>query len=501
MGSVKCRLAAFLLVACTAAGTYASGFEVSSVGVKGRAMSGAFRAIADDWTAAYYNPAGYAFIYDNQFGANAAFVHHRHELDPDMLWRSPGGTSAYESGVISDRELYNYHEILSNPSGGIVFRVPLWGESVIGFSIYQPFDYNLGWELFKVMPTYNSEVSLNTTQYLNNIDVVAFQVTFGREFVEDQLALGIGVQLLRADVLFNHVFLRENPIRQLDPQSPLVRRPADRIVQWSNNDGYGFGLGLTVGGLYQINEDLKLGVTARLPFEISIDGETYQDFIMPYNPTLLNNGDSGTAIVPGQVDYLFASGDVIVDTADFESDLSLPPSVGIGLAYNVTEKLTVALDAEYTFWSQFEGLQFVYSNHRGLTGPADTAALANDFFTAPMAQNVDWDNTGKVMLGMHYRHNDLLTMMLGGSADQSPARSSGIFSPQFNDTGDKYTVSGGLLFSLERWDLGIAGAYTMLPSEDSYEKVDLDGDGALDNMPGLYSGDTFETTLSVVHRF
>ncbi len=501
MGSVKCRLAAFLLVACTAAGTYASGFEVSSVGLKGRAMSGAFRAIADDWTAAYYNPAGYAFVYDNQFGANAAFVHHRHELDPDLVWRSPDGTSGYPSGVISDRELYNHHEILSNPSGGIAFRVPLWGESVIGFSIYQPFDYNIDWELFQVMPTYNSQVALDASQYLNNIDVVAFQLTFGREFIPDQLALGIGLQLLRADVLFNQVFLRDSPLRSVDPQSPLVQRPADKIVQWSNNDGYGFGFGLTVGGMYQLNEDLRLGITARLPFDITVDGETNQNFIMPYNPTLLATGDSGTAIVPGSVKYLFVAGDEIIDTADFESSLSLPPSIGFGLAYNVTEKLTVALDAEYTFWSQFEGLEFLYSNHTGLTGAADTAALANDFFTADMAQKVDWDNTGKLMLGLHYRHNDLLTLMAGGSADQSPARSSGLFSPHFNDTGDKYTVSGGVMFSFERWDLGVAGGYTILPSEDSYEQVDLDGDGALDNMPGLYSGETFETTLSVIHRF
>jgi len=501
MGSVKCRLAAFLLVACTAAGAFASGFETSAVGVKGRAMSGAFRAIADDWTAAYYNPAGYAFIYDNQFGANAAFVHHRHDLDPDLLWRGVGGEAEFESGVVSDRTLYNFHEILSNPSGGIAFRLPIWGESVLGFSIYQPFDYNVTWELFQMMPSYNDSIGVPGNQYVNNIDVVAFQVTFGREFIEDELAIGVGLQLLRADLLFNNLYLRDNPIKAVDPGSPLVRRPADKIIQWANNDGYGFGFGITVGGMYQINEDLKMGVTAKVPFDITVDGNANLSFIMPYNPTLINFDDTAGAFVPGQVSHLFASGANVVDTARFETDISLPPSFGIGFAYELGEKLTLALDAEYTLWSQFEGYEFAYTEHGGLTGPADTAALARDFFTADLAHKVEWDNAGKVSFGAMYDYSDLLTFMLGAGADQSPARNWGLWSPQFNDTGDKYTVSGGVQFSFERWDVGLAGSFTTMPTEEGTQRVDLDGDGELDNMPGVYGGETFETVLSVIHRF
>jgi len=501
MGSVKCRLAAFLLVATVASGAYAGGFGISAVGVKGRAMSGAFRAIADDWTAAYYNPAGYAFIYDNQIGANASFLHHRDELDADLVWRGVDGNQEYASGVVSDRTLYNFHEILSNPSGGIAFRLPIWGESVVGFSIYQPFDQNVSWELFQMMPTYNDSVTIPGNQYVNNLDVVAFQVTFGREFIPDELALGIGVQLLRADLIFNNVYLRENPIMAIDPNSPLVRRPGDRIVQWANNDGFGFGFGLTAGGLYRVNENLSIGVTASLPFDITIDGDATLSYIMPYDPTLLNFDDTANAFVPGQVSYLFASGANVVDSADFETKISLPPSIGIGLAYNVNEKLTLSLDAEYTFWSQFEGYEFMYSNHMGLRGPADTSALARDFFTADQAHKVDWKNTGKIALGARYFLNDMFTLMAGVADDQSPAADWGLWSPQFNDTGDKITASGGVLVSFERWDLGLAGSYTVMPDESGLDRVDLNGDGAIDNMPGRYGGQSIETVLSVVHRF
>ena len=75
-------------------------------------------------------------------GANLALLHYRNELVPNYKL---GGV--YETGIFNDRTDYNRHEILSNPAGGIAFRVPIWGEMVTGFSIYQPFDYNIFWTL------------------------------------------------------------------------------------------------------------------------------------------------------------------------------------------------------------------------------------------------------------------------------------------------------------------------------------------------------------------
>ena len=91
--------------------------------------------------------------------------------------------------------------------------------------------------------------------------------------------------------------------------------------------------------------------------------------------------------LPGTPEYLFASGSKIVDTADFETKLKLPPSVGFGLAYAVSDDLTVAFDGELTLWSRFDGLDFAFTNHRGLTGAADTSALVNDFLTTKLGDD------------------------------------------------------------------------------------------------------------------
>ena len=498
MGIVRFSAIVLAVLVLVTSGIYASGFENTGIGTKARGMAGAFRGIADDWTAAYYNPAGYAYIWDNQLGANMGLLHYRHEIVPNAKW---GGL--YERGIYNDRTNYNAHEILSNPSAGIVFRVPLMGETVVGFSGYQRFDNNVTWTLYDPVPSYSDSVSLPDDQYRNNLDVVSFQVTMAREFIEDKLSLGIGLQLLRADLIYTNVFFRENPITNTpnDPYYDIMSDfPYDRLTEWSKNDGNGWGFGFNIGMLAKVNEKLDIGASINVPFPITISGDTENRFYMPNEL----NVDSAAIANPGAVGQLFISGQTVIDEAEFEADLDLPVAFGIGFAYRATERLTVALDAEYTLWSMYEGLSFAYTNHTGLTGPADTSALANDFFTADLSALVDWDNTGKVALGFAYEFPTFLsneasmTLVGGGSWDQSPARNATQFSPQFFDTGDKLGLNLGGIVHIQQWDLGITTSYLHQP-ELTVDGLDMDADYEL--FPGVYNGDVYETILSFNYRF
>jgi hypothetical protein len=59
-------LLAATLATLLATDAFAGGYSVSAVGVRARSMGGAFRAVADDWSAIYYNPAGLAKIEESQ---------------------------------------------------------------------------------------------------------------------------------------------------------------------------------------------------------------------------------------------------------------------------------------------------------------------------------------------------------------------------------------------------------------------------------------------------
>ncbi len=495
MGIGKFSLLVLAILVIFTTGLMAGGFENGGIGTKARGMGGAFRAIADDWTAAYYNPAGYANILDNQVGGLYSFVHYRNEIVPNYKW-----DDTYETGIYNDRVNYNDHEILSNPAAGFLVRFPVFGETVFGLSAYQPFDYNITWELFSPIQAYNDTVNLPGDQYRNNLDVVAFQLTAGREFSEDKLSLGVGFQLLRADLLYNNLYFRDNPLMSsTDPTFDLFQdRPYDKIPEWSNNDGYGWGFGINAGMLWKLNEKFDLGGTINVPFSITIEGDAVNKFYMPKNNTFLQDN---LDYYLGTVEHLFLAGKPVVVKSDFEAKLDLPTSLGLGLKYQASEKLTLALDVEYTLWSMFEGLTFEYTNVTGLVGPADSSALAKNFFSTDLSAPVEWENTAEFMLGAMYDYSSIFTILGGLGFDQSPARNETQFTPQFVDNGNKTNISLGVIAHLDRWDLSLVSIYQKQPDLNIEGLDGYNADGVVERFPGDYKAETYETILSFNYRF
>ena len=493
MSIVRFSATILVIIALLSPGLAASGFENFSVGIQARGMSGAFRAVADDWTAAYYNPAGYAFIQDNQLGGTVGLIHLRNEIVPDYVI---GGV--YDIGMYNDVTNYNNHQIYSNPSGGFVARLPIMGETVVGLSAYQPFDYNITWEMYDLPLAYNDSLSVPGDQFSNNIDVVAFQLTLARELVEEKVSFGLGLQVLRADLIYSNLIFRESPY--LD--TPLGVRPWDLITEFNKNDGSGWGFGIKGGLLIKLNDKLNMGITGHLPFDITVKGKSRLEYFMPRNTDILTpGGEEGEDYLPGTPEYLFASGSLIADSADFETKLKLPASFGMGLAYALTEKLTVALDAEYTLWSKYDGLDFVFTNHDGLTGAADTSVMLTEFFTQDISNPVEWQDAAKVAMDLKYDFKSFITLLAGASFDQSPARDAVEFTPHLMDTGTKYSYSTGVIYHHDQWDFGLAGSITTYPDLTVENLVDTDADGLPDNFAGEYKASTYETVLSFNYRF
>jgi len=486
----------FLLALCST-GLLASGFENTGLGTTARGMGGAFRAVADDWSAAYYNPAGYAYIVDEHLGASVGFVHLRNEVTPDYVQADAYGNE-YGWGFANGLTIFNYHQILNNPAAGLVLRLPVWGETVFGISAYQPFDYSIGWELYSPeaadFTAYNDSITdYPGNTFKNDLDVVAFQITAAREFSEDQLSIGIGLQVLRADLLFSDLTLRSNP-----RPYPYSERPRDRIPELSKNEGKGWGFGLRGGLLYKVNDKFNVAFTAYYPSEITIKGEAYFSYYLPLSTELARDANI-TAI-----DRIFVEGGVFGLTSEFEAKLKLPPSAAVGLAYQVTDKLLVSVDAEYTLWSQYEGFEFTYSNFSGFKNDEnadDDHRAEMDFFTADLSNPVDWDNTIKAALGIKYDYNDVLTLLAGGSFDQSPSDGSPEVTPHFVDTGDKLGFNLGGMLHINQWDVGLAFSYIDYPDLDLRGLTDVNEDDKFDNFPGVYKASTYETILSIGYRF
>ena len=492
MGIVKIAVGALLGLALVSPRVAASGFENTAVGTSAQAMGGAFRSIADDWTAAYYNPAGLAFQQDNSLGAYASFTQNRNQVRPDYKY-TDGDGNVYQTGMLNGFSINNFHQVYYTPGSGLVTKLPFGNsEVVIGLSAYQPFDANVSWQLFRPLEAYNDSASglYPTTQFKNNLDVVAFQLTAAKSSANQKFGYGIGVQLLRADLNYSDLVLRDNPIPELN------FRPFEHIPQFVAADGNGWGFGVRAGLLYKHSKG-ALALAAAVPFDITIKGTANLNFLLPRNLTEATS----RGYTPGSPEYLFTSGASVKMLSDFETKLKLPASFAVAASYKLTEKLLVAADAELMLWSKFEGLQFDYTNASGFPVGGTGQEIAS-FLTASTVRPTEWKSAGKVALGLKYDWIPKLSLLAGGSMDQSADPDNTSNTPQFFDTGNKLGLNAGaILHASPRFNCSMVLSYRHYPDLGVSGFYDLNTDGIADSFPGDYKAETIQTTLSFDYRF
>lgn len=473
---------------------WSGGMEISGIGAKAKAMGGAFRAIADDWSAAYYNPAGLFYTTESQMTFNEVITHYRAEYTPNVKYGD------YEVGYFNDNAIYNRYKILTNPTLGGYFKLPVAGQDIAaGLAIFQPFDKNISWQVFHPL---NNGAALPGQQIEHNFDAVAINFVSAVELLEDKLSFGLSAGVLKSDLTYGGFFLRPNPI---DPSAiyydQIASRPNDLITEWQRSDGEGYSPNLRAGVLLKPTPEIRLGLCYAMQTTVTIDGESDFFWYMPDIPFYHNRTDVRS--YPDSINFIMSSGVRYVDTtASFEADITLPAQLGAGAAVQVNDRLLVAGDLAYTFWSQFEGYRFEYS-FRDVTITRN--AFLNGWLVQDMSVPVDWKNTLKGSVGLQYQYNDNILVRAGYTADQSP-HEPGTLHPAFFDPGLKHGFNLGLGLVFENVMVDFATEYTRYPESKEGGNVDIDAgdtgpDGIADNMSGTYSGSAFESVLQFTVRF
>jgi len=463
------------------------GMEISGVGARAKGMGGAFRAISDDWSAAYYNPAGLYYVTENQLSFNEVMTNYQFEYTP--LVKYDGYGVGYYDGLI-----HNRYEILTNPTLGGFFKLPVEGRNVVtGLAIFQPFDMNVSWSVFQ--PLNNELFSLPGQQIEHNFDAVAFNWTGAVELMENRMSAGWSVGLLKADLVYGGFFLRPTPA---DPESwyydQVASRPNDLVTEWQKSDGNGFAPNFRFGLLYKPTPKINVGASYAFKTTVTVDGNTDFYYYMPYNFTF--NSRENVKTYPDSIFYILSSGARIQGYSKFETKITLPAQLAGGVSYKVNDKLTVAGDLEYTFWSQFKGYRFDYT----FEDQVSYNSTLDSWLKESMVLPVDWKNTLKGSIGAEYIYSRLLSVRCGYMADQSPAKS-GTLHPAFFDPGLKHTFCLGLGFKFENVILDFATQYTSYPESREGGNTYITSDGIVDNMAGTYSGSAWESIAQFTVRF
>src|SRR3989304_5569875 len=185
------------------------GYALSGLGAHANGMGGAFRALADDWSAAFWNPAGLAFQTRSEFTLGGALAASRVKYLP----RTTSG--GYNLGFVSDstEERYPFDRTVPFGTGSLFLRFPQLGRLNIGIAVFTPYHSFTEWNLFSLPYPFKGETELQVPfpfpekNFNSGIRVVDVHPTAALSLWGGKLALGAGLSVARADWNFSRPVL------------------------------------------------------------------------------------------------------------------------------------------------------------------------------------------------------------------------------------------------------------------------------------------------------
>jgi long-subunit fatty acid transport protein len=285
-------------------------------GARATGMGGAFIAVADDATAASWNPAGIIQLERPEMSIVGAYTHRADDFSSEMH------QEINNTGSIDDLSL-NYF------SAAYPFRI-------INRNVVVSLNYQLLYEFKQEFDyTYdNSSAGLDLLQdkhfsqdgSLRALGLAsAIQITPG-------LSLGMTVNLW-SDQLYWDNGWEENYTEH--GVGPVGGVPAKIDVNYTHNYSRFRGVNANLGLLWDVNELLTVGAVVKTPFDASLRHEFIcketTEFGPPVNSTVTN-----------------------CDKTEIENvELRMPLSYGLGVALRLSDVLSLALDIYRTEWSNY----------------------------------------------------------------------------------------------------------------------------------------------------
>ncbi len=353
-------------------------------------MGGAFVAIANNPTAIFHNPAGIAWLDGTQVSvgttlitsiASVNLINLGKSYDAKSQWFYP--STAYISHKISDR-------------------------ITAGFGFFTPYGLGVEWPNTATEPfplRYISTKSEMKTFFFN--PTLAFKI-------QENLSVAVGVSYVHSILEFN---LTKAFILAAGPPPVIAEVPAILEVT-------GSGWGLNAGFLYK-QGSFSLGLNWRGGFTLDYKGgDLLLDLsvINALNPAIPKSM-SGTA----------------------STSFNLPHIFGLGVAFNLTEKLLVAVDVDLVMWKTYD--KFVVD----VDVPGIEAITSEDL---DMTVEQDWKNSWIFRVGFQYTVNDRLDLRGGFIYDKTPQPIE-TMDPILPDS-DRWELTAGLGYKFGKFVLDVA---------------------------------------------
>jgi long-chain fatty acid transport protein len=389
----------------------AGGFQVTLAGQKNNGMGGVGTGLALDQAAMFYNPGALAMVRERGVQIGVNGTLARQAFRAEY-----GGT---------ERTLRNSVTTPLNLYAGFG---PAEGKWKAGIGVYTPFGSKLqyadGWEgRFSLTDIELTSIFVQPTASYAITD----NISIGAGFV----VLAYGAVNLQRDV----------PLTNSQGQYGHIELDGKAETK------YGYNAGI----YFKPSDKLSMGVTYRSKLVAQVKG-----------------GDITLTDVP-------ASAAANFNATRFNVELPLPATASIGIGITPTEKLTVGLDVNLAFWSEYRRLRFDFTDAGG-----QAANIGGNTFSESKRL---YDNSLTFRVGGQYQLTEALALRAGALYDQTPVPDAYV-TPETPDN-NRVGVSGGLTYKVGKFGVDVSTQYVSVLKRTQTQS-ELQSAGTTDRVAGTY---------------
>ena len=275
------------------------------------------------------------------------------------------GANAIFANAIFQKEGTNYQARTDNPMGTpfYAYGAGKIGERfTIGLGIYTPYGSSAKWD-----------DDWAGKYLIQNISLMAIFIQPTVSFkINDMISVGAGFVYAYGNV-------------ELEKALPI------NYDSYAHLEGSTGNIGYNLGAMIRPVENLSIGIDYRSEVIMKVDG-----------------GDA-TFTVPASL-----SAGTIPPENKFSAELPMPANLDFGVSYAFNDKFTLAVEANYVFWSVYKELTFTFDENNESLGSVNPR---------------EYSNTLIGRIGAQYKLNDMFTFRAGGYYDPSPT-SDDYFNPE-----------------------------------------------------------------------
>jgi long-subunit fatty acid transport protein len=278
-------------------------------GARALGMGGAFIAVADDATAASWNPGGLIQLERPEMSMVGAGFY---RIEDNTFGRNPGASGEQTASKAS----------LNYLSGAYPFS--LFNTNMIVSLNYQHlYDFTRDWRFHFRDRSLNANVD-----YEQAGGLYAYGLAYCVQLL-DQLSFGFTLNLWE-DGLYRNGW--EQTIITSGTFNTGGGKSVKGTIQSQQHERFSFnGFNANLGLLWAVNGNLSIGAVFKTPFTADLEHEV---------------SSTNTVTIHGQTD-------TSRERRFSNEDLNMPMSYGLGIAYRFSDKLTVAADVYRTHWQDF----------------------------------------------------------------------------------------------------------------------------------------------------